>query len=158
MAIGFGSDHWGVELKDQLLRHFAELGKESIDYGAFTSEPVDYPEIARNIALAVREGDIHNGVLICRTGLGMAIAANKVRGVFAATVHNLVTARSAAASNAAQIIALGADFVGFYHARLLISAWLDTPFKGGDSARKVGLIRLMESGFDGPVTLEQVRA
>ena len=145
MVIGFGSDHWGIELKNQLIKYFRSLGLEAVDYGAHSDEPVDYPEIAKNIADSVREGVISKGVLICRTGLGMAIAANKVQGIFAATVHNLETARAAAASNAAQIISLGADFVGYYHARRIVAAWLETPFKGGDSARKVDLIHLMEA-------------
>lgn len=156
MAIGFGSDHWGLVLKNRLLRYFASLGLEPVDYGTHSSQPVDYPEIASRMAMAVRDGTVTNGVLICRTGLGMAIAANKVPGIFAATVHNLRTARAAAASNAAQIISFGADFVGFHRATQMISAWLETPFKGGDSARKVGIIRQMESGTAIPAQREWV--
>ena len=157
MAIGFGSDHWGLDLKNQLFAHFTELGQDPIDFGTYTSDPVDYPEIASSVALAVRDGIIRNGVLICRTGLGMAIAANKVSGIFAAAVHNLATARAAAASNATQIISLGSAFISFHHASRLIHAWLETPFKGGDSARKVGMIRLLESQSGKLELLEQVR-
>jgi len=158
MAIGFGSDHWGMALKNRLVQYFGGLGFESVDFGVNSSEPADYPDIAGRMAAAVRDGVISNGVLVCRTGLGMAIAANKVRGVFAATVHNLATARAAAASNAVQIITIGAQFVSFHGAKRIVTTWLATPFKGGDSARKVGKIQLLEASAQAPVTRQQMEA
>jgi ribose 5-phosphate isomerase B len=141
---GLGSDHHGFALKRQLLRFLAARGEEVWDFGSYTEEPVDYPDVATIVAEAVRCGLIERGVLVCATGLGMAIVANKVPGVRAAPVVDLLTARLARESNDAQVITLGQEIVGADLACELVAAWLEAEFRGGGSARKVEKIRLLE--------------
>jgi ribose 5-phosphate isomerase B len=144
MRIGLGSDHLGFRLKEHLRRHLALRGHDVHDFGVFSEEPADYPDIAFAVADAVRRGAIERGILVCGTGLGMAIAANKVPGIFAAPVTDLATARLARESNDAQIITLGANIVGADLARELVLTWLAAEFRGGASGRKVAKIRALE--------------
>jgi ribose 5-phosphate isomerase B len=143
-AIGLGSDHHGFALKQHLLSFLRARGETVRDFGSFSDEPVDYPPIAAAVAAATQRGSIERGVLVCRTGLGMAIAANKVPGIFAAPVSCLYTARKARESNNAQIIALGADLITPPLACAIVAAWLAADFLGGESARKVSMIRDLE--------------
>jgi ribose 5-phosphate isomerase B len=147
MIIGIGSDHWGVKLKGNLIEYFTDRGIRTLDFGTSTSDPIDYPDIAKLVAEAIAAREIYQGVLICKTGLGMAIAANKVPGIYAATVHNVETARAAAASNNAQIITLGSDGLSADSACAIVSEWLRTPFKGGPSALKLGKICQLERKY-----------
>lgn len=142
--IGIGSDHNGFKLKRRLCAHLAERCKEIWDFGCFSHEPVDYPDIAAAVAGAVQIGLIERGVLVCGSGLGMAIAANKVPGVYAVPVTDARTARLARERNNAQIITLGATVVEPERACAIVDAWLDTEFRGGDSARKIEKIRALE--------------
>lgn len=142
--IGLGSDHHGLALKERLRQFLLERGERVRDFGPSSTEPVDYPDIAAAVAEAVPSGLISRGVLVCRTGLGMAIAACKVPGVFAVPVTDVHTARCARQSNDAQIITLGADIVGGNLACAIVAAWLAAEFRGGDSARKLGKIRALE--------------
>ena len=144
MALGIGSDQWGAQLKYYLTKVLSDYGITVLDFGVNSSDPVDYPDIAQLVAEAVVDKRVSRGVLICKTGLGMAIAANKVPGIRAATVHNIKTARAAAASNNAQIITLGCEDLDPGLACDLVNEWLVTPFKGGPSAEKVSKIQLME--------------
>lgn len=145
--IGIGSDHFGFDLKESV-REFLEGRGESVhDFGTHGREPVDYPEIGARVAGAVRAGLIGRGVLICGTGLGMAIVANKVPGVFAAPVSSIDLAQAARLSNDTQIITLGARVVTPEKARAIVDAWLATDFRGGRSARKVAKIRSLEGRF-----------
>ena len=145
--IGLGSDHNGFALKDRLYSFLAERGEKLRDFGVFSDEPADYPDVAVTVAEATRGGLVERAILVCGTGLGMAIAANKVPGVFAAPVADLYTARLARQSNDAQIIALGANVVGGGLACLIVEAWLAAEFRGGRSARKVGKIRAIERRY-----------
>ncbi len=154
--IGIGSDHFGFELKEHI-REFLELRGENVhDLGTHTREAVDYPDIGARVASAVRTGLVERGILVCGTGLGMAIIANKVPGVFAAPVSSVDLARAARRSNDTQIITLGAQVVSPEEACSIVEAWLATPFRGGRSARKVAKIRAVERRFcqeranDGP--------
>lgn len=147
MLIGLGSDHNGFALKQRLCSHLAESGVRVRDFGTFSDEPVDYPEIAVAVAEAVRAGLVERGILVCGTGLGMAIAASKVPGIFAATVADPYTARKARESNNAQIITLGASTVRIGAACEIVEAWLAAEFLGGRSARKVGQIRALEEHY-----------
>jgi ribose 5-phosphate isomerase B len=142
--IGLGSDHNGLALKQRLAAHLAARGYEVQDFGTFSEEPVDYPDLAAAVAGAVRAGRVERAVLVCGTGLGMAIAANKVPGIFAAPVTDVYTARRARESNDAQIITLGADIVGHGLACAIVDAWLAAAFAGGASARKVAKVRALE--------------
>ncbi len=145
--IGLGSDHHGFALKERLHRFLIERGEEVRDFGAFSEEPVDYPDIAAAVAEAAESGLIVHGVLVCRTGLGMAITACKVPGVSAVPVTNVYAARLARESNDAQIITLGAEIVGEDLACAIVTAWLAAEFRGGESARKLAKIRALEERY-----------
>ena len=142
--IGIGSDHNGFKLKQRLCAHLAERGEEAWDFGCFSDEPVDYPDVAAAVAAAVHRGLIDRGVLVCGSGLGMAIAANKVPGIYAVPVTDSRTARLARERNNVQIIALGATVVEPGAACTILDAWLDARFGGGDSARKIEKIHALE--------------
>ncbi len=147
MTIGIGSDHNGFALKQRLRSFLAERGEKVRDFGTFSHEPIDYPDIAVAVAEAAQAGLIPRGILVCGTGLGMAIAANKVPGIFAASVADLYTARLARQSNNAQIITLGANVVSSDLACAIVEAWLAAEFRGGRSARKVGKIHAVEGRY-----------
>jgi ribose 5-phosphate isomerase B len=142
--IGIGSDHNGSELKQRLLAHLAERGEDVWDFGSSSDEPVDYPDIAAAVAGALHAGLIERGILVCRSGLGMAIAAGKTPGVYAVPVTDTFTARLARERNNASIITLGAAVVGPGRACAIVDAWLDAAFRGGESARKIEKIRVLE--------------
>lgn len=142
--IGTGSDHFGFELKESIREFLERRGETVHDFGAYSRDPVDYPDTGARVARAVQAGLIDRGVLVCGTGLGMAIVANKVPGVFAAPVTSIELARAARQSNNTHIIALGARVVTPEQACSIVEAWLATPFRGGRSAHKVAKIRAME--------------
>jgi len=151
--IGIGSDHNGLELKSRLHAHLAERGEEVRDFGCFSPQPVDYPDIAAAVADSVQAGLIERGILVCATGLGMAIAANKVPGVYAVTVTDPRTARLARERNNAHIITLGATVVTPEMACEIVDAWISAGFRGGDSARKIAKIRALEERRRGATEL-----
>ena len=145
MRLAIGSDDIGLPLKDVLAAYLTELGVDFVDFGARDATPVDYPDVARVVAREVRDGHFERGLLVCGTGLGMAITANKVRGIRAATVHDVYSAERASKSNDAQIIAMGSRVIGPESAKVVLKAWLDSEFQGGGSARKVAKIGAVES-------------
>ncbi|MGC9318901.1 MAG: ribose 5-phosphate isomerase B [Armatimonadota bacterium] len=142
--IGIGSDHFGFELKESIREYLQRRGETVHDFGAYSPEPVDYPDIGARVALAVRAGLVDRAILVCGTGLGMAIVANKVPGVFAAPLTSAELARAARRSNDTQIMTLGARVVSPEEARGIVEAWLSTRFRGGRSVRKVAKIREIE--------------
>ena len=142
--IAVGSDEAGFHLKEELKRHLEAEGYEVTDYGCHSTEPVDYPDVAIEVATAVAAGLHDRAVLICGTGIGMAIAANKVPGVYAANAHDPYSAARARMSNNAQVLSLGARVVGTELARTLVDVWLKAEFAGGASARKVQKIQAAE--------------
>ncbi len=154
--LAIGSDHRGFDLKTRLREWLHRTHRGVCDLGTFSAEPVDYPDIAIPAAEVVRERLVDGAVLICGTGVGMAIAANKVPGILAATVTSVPMARAARRSNNAQIICLGAEVVPFDLATAIIEAWLSTEFQGGDSLRKLQKIRAAERRYAGvaPVRLD----
>lgn len=138
MIILIGSDHNAYHLKEDLKAYLLELGHEPVDVGCYSAEePVDYPDVAVDLAERIAAGETDRGILICGTGLGMAITANKIPGVRAATAHDPYSAERARKSNDAQIITLGAQIVAPTLARVLIDHWLASEFQGGRSAPKV---------------------
>jgi ribose 5-phosphate isomerase B len=151
--IGLGSDHNGFELKERLHAHLVARGERVWDFGCTSPEPIDYPDIAAPVAEAVRDGLVTRAILVCGTGLGMAIAANKVSGVRAAPVTDTRVARLAGERNDAQIITLGATVVSADVACETVDAWLEAEFRGGDSARKVAKIRALERRETGAAAL-----
>jgi ribose 5-phosphate isomerase B len=141
MRIGLGSDHLGYELKEKLREYLQELGYEVMDYGCYTPEHVDYPDVAFQVAEQVLEGIFPRAVLVCGTGNGMTIAANKVCGIRAALCHDPISAERAGKSNDAHILTMGALIIDFERAKEVLDIWLASEFQGGPSARKIGKIR-----------------
>jgi ribose 5-phosphate isomerase B len=142
--IALGSDDIGLPLKNVLAEYLTELGIDFVDLGASDETPVDYPDVAVAVAREVRDGKFERGILVCGTGLGMAITANKVRGVRAATVHDAYSAERARKSNDAQIITMGSRVIGPEAAKTVLKAWLGSEFQGGNSTRKVAKISAVE--------------
>ena len=145
MSIAIDADEYGLELKQVLCGLLAERGVPFEDLAYLNSHQADYPDVALNLARQVQKGRFDRGILICGTGLGMAMVANKVRGVFAGTCHDVYSAERLRKSNDAQIITLGAAIAGPELAKVIISAWLDSEFQGGRSQRKVERMRAIEA-------------
>jgi len=145
MKIAIGSDHLGLELKNMIRDFLKEKEIEVNDFGTMSKEPIDYPDIAKKVAKAVAKGDCERGILICGTGIGMAIAANKVKGIRAAVCHDLYSTERSRKSNNAQIMAIGALIIGSELAKKLVEVWLNSEFQGGRSERKVKKIMEIET-------------
>jgi ribose 5-phosphate isomerase B len=144
VRIAIGSDHRGFALKEALKELLAELGHEWVDFGCQTEEPVDYPDIARPVAEAVAGGEYERGILICGSGVGMSIAADKVKGVRAGLCENSFTARLARRHNDANVLCLGSWCSGQGLAEDIVRVFLSEDFEGGRHARRVEKIRAME--------------
>lgn len=144
MKVALGADHAGFDLKQELVRLLADEGYAVEDFGPESAQSVDYPDFARRVAEAVRDGRAERGVLVCGTGIGIGIAANKVPGIRAATCNDLFTARMCRAHNDAQIVALGSRVVGPGVAEEIVRIFLATPFEGGRHQRRVDKIRSLE--------------
>lgn len=145
MRIAIGSDHRGFALKEALKEILGELGHEWVDFGCEGEEPVDYPDIARPLGEAVAAGEYERGILICGNGVGMSIAANKVKGVRAALCQNSFTARLARRHNDVNVLCLGAWCIGRGLAEEIVRVFLSEDFEGGRHARRLEKIRAMES-------------
>jgi ribose 5-phosphate isomerase B len=139
-----GSDHAGLALRAEAVRIAKADGYEVQDLGPFSGESVDYPDYARRVADAVAEGRARLGILVCGTGIGMAIAANKVKGVRAANCSSEFEARMARAHNDANVLCVGERVVGLGLAASIVKAFLETPFEGGRHQRRVDKIGQME--------------
>lgn len=144
MKIAIGCDHNALDMKNAIIELLTEKEVEYTDFGVFSKDPVDYPDIAKEVAYAISEGKFERGILICGTGLGMAMAADKVKGIRAAACCNVYQAERAIKSNNAQIMTLGAQVTGIELAKLLVIAWLNSEFQGGRSERKVQKIMEIE--------------
>jgi ribose 5-phosphate isomerase B len=148
--LAIGADDAGYELKAVLGALLDELGIPYHDVGVDSAappaddDPVDYPDVAARVALGIRDGRYDRGILVCGTGIGMAIAANKVPGVRAAQAHDVYSAERARKSNDAQVLTLGARVIGPELAKTVVRAWLASEFAGGGSTRKVDKINLLE--------------
>ena len=132
-----GSDHFGLPLKNQIHDFLTDKGYKVEDVGADSAKPVDYPDIAERLASEISIGRYERGILICGTGAGMAIVANKLPNVRAVAVYDPYTAERAKASNNAHVITLGSQTTGVEVAKKLVDIWLKAEFKGGRSAPKV---------------------
>jgi ribose 5-phosphate isomerase B len=136
-TIAIGADHAGFTLKEQLKGWLAVGGHTILDYGTDSMESVDYPDFAASVAAAVRDGGAERGVLVCSSGIGMAMAANKVAGVRAVVAADADVARLSRQHNDANVLALGARLTSPTQALEIVRAWLATPFEGGRHARRV---------------------
>lgn len=145
MKIGIGNDHAAVEMKNQIMEYLKELGHEVVNYGTDTSESCNYPEYGEKVANAVAAGEVACGVLICGTGVGISIAANKVRGIRAAVCSDTATARLVKQHNNANIIAFGQRIVGIELAKDIVKAYLDAEFMGGRHQTRIDLIHDIEN-------------
>ena len=135
--IVIGADHFGLPLKQKIIEYLTLLGYDVEDMGVQEEGPVDYPDIGTAVAERIAEKQYDRGILICGTGAGMAIVANKVPGIRAVCVQDLYTAERARASNNAQIITFGSQIIGIEVAKKLLDIWLKSEFQGGRSASKV---------------------
>ena len=147
MKIALGCDEAAFEFKENIKKYLIELGEEVDDYGVYDTNPVLYPDVAVKVAKAVVGGKDERGILLCGTGIGMAIAANKVPGIRAAVCHDPYSAERARKSNNAQIMTMGARVIGIELAKNLVNVWLKSDFLGGGSAEKVDRISEYEEEF-----------
>jgi ribose 5-phosphate isomerase B len=143
MRIAIGCDHRGLELKQFIVKLVTEMGHDCEDFGCYSTDSVDYPDIAKKVAEAVAGGDFERGILVCDTGIGMSIAANKVRGIRAALCHDAFSTRRARQHNDANILCLAAK-EGQGLMSEIIEAYLTTEFEGGRHERRLDKVRAME--------------
>lgn len=144
MKIAIGCDEAALDMKNIIKVHVQKMGHELLDFGVFDATPVLYPDIAVAVGKSVSSGECERGILLCGTGIGMAIAANKVPGIRAATCHDPYSAQRAQKSNNAQIMTMGSRVIGLELAKNLVDIWLDSEFQGGGSEPKVDKIMYWE--------------
>ena len=142
--IAIGSDHGGFHLKQEIMKHLDELGLAYHDYGAYSTESCDYPAYGEAVARAVAGGECERGILVCGTGIGVSIAANKVHGIRCATCSDCYCAEMSRRHNDANILALGERVTGVGLALKIVDTFLNAEFEGGRHARRVALIGQIE--------------
>jgi ribose 5-phosphate isomerase B len=144
MQIGLACDHGGFELKEELKDFLKSMGLETIDMGSFHEDSVDYPDYGIVLAEKVSRNELERGILICGTGIGMSIVANKFAGVRAALVNDLYSARCSREHNDANILVIGGRIVGREVAKEIVKVWLNTSFAGGRHKRRLEKIEALE--------------
>lgn len=140
IKIAIGSDHGGFEYKASIIKALQVKGYDVVDMGTYSPESCDYPIIAKKVARAVAKGDFEKGILVCGTGIGMSMVANKVKGIRAAVCGDTFSARATRAHNNANILCLGQRVVGEGLALDIVDIWLTTKFEGGRHERRVNMI------------------
>ncbi len=146
MKIAIGNDHVGVELKQHLVDYLSAKGHEIVNFGTDTAASTDYPIYAERVSRAVVSGECDRGILICGTGLGISISANKVHGVRCAVCSEPVSAELARQHNDANVIAMGARIIGPVMAEAIVDVFLDTEFQAGRHQRRVDMIMKLDRG------------
>lgn len=146
MKIAIASDHTGVELKSEIIKYLKELGHEVYDFGTNSKESIDYPIYGKKVADEVAKGKYDGGVLICGTGIGISLAANKVKGIRAAVCSEPYSAKLSKMHNNSNIIAFGARVVGVDLAKMIVKEWIESKFEGGRHLKRVELISKIENG------------
>ena len=144
-----GADHGGVALKEVLIPYLTTRGILWEDVGTFGTESVDYPDLAEKVAQAVSQGKVPRGILICGSGIGMSIVANRFPGVRAALCHDLYTARMSREHNDANLLVLGGRLIGKGLAREMIKVWLESVFQGGNHQRRLDQIESLDNEMRG---------
>jgi len=144
MQIGLACDHGGFELKEELKAFLRSIDIEPIDMGTFTEDSVDYPDFGVLVAEKVSRGELERGILICGTGIGMSIVANKFPRVRAALVNDLYSSRFSREHNDSNILVISGRIVGRDLAKEIVKVWLDTPFAGGRHKRRLEKIEALE--------------
>jgi len=147
MRIAIGADHRGYAIHSKIADLLRQLGHDVVDVGTFADDPVDYPDIAAAVARRVSGGEVERGILICGTGLGMCIAANKFPNVRAAPCHDELTAEMSRRHNDLNVLCLSADMLGERLMDRMVEIWLTTPFEGGRHARRVQKIASLDREF-----------
>lgn len=143
--IAIACDHGGFALKEQVLRHLEARGIEYEDFGCYSTESVDYPIFGAKAARAVADGSCEKGIVICTTGIGISMAANKIRGVRCALCRDAYSAEMTRRHNDANVLAMGGGFTGAFEAARIVDAFLDTAFEGGRHQRRVDEIMALEN-------------
>lgn len=144
MRVAIGSDHAGLDLKQEIIALLRELGHDYVDYGTETPQSVDYPDFGEKVADAVSAGALERGILICGTGIGMSIVANKFPRIRASLCNDLFSARMSRLHNDANILVLGGRIIGKDLAHEIVRTWMTTPFEGGRHENRLKKIRLIE--------------
>ena len=144
MKLAIGNDHVAVEMKNEIMAHLESRGSEVINVGTDTPDRFNYPVSGYKVAKMVANGEVDGGVLICGTGVGISLAANKVKGIRACVCSEPYTARLSKQHNNANIIAFGARVIGVELAKMIVDEWLDAEFQGGRHAERVKMIMEIE--------------
>ncbi|EML6500716.1 ribose 5-phosphate isomerase B [Clostridioides difficile] len=144
MKIAIGSDHVGIELKLTIIEYLKELGHEVEDFGPYSSERTDYPIYGKKVAEEVATGNFDKGILICGTGVGISIAANKVKGIRAIVCSEPYSAKLSHEHNNTNILAFGSRVIGSELAKMIVKEWMDAEFEGGRHANRVKMIEDIE--------------
>ncbi len=150
--IALGADHAGFQIKDRIKETLQKQGYEVIDFGTHSEESVDYPDYARQVAQSVSQAESDRGILVCGTGLGMAVTANKFRSIRAATCNDTYTAHMAAEHTDANILCVGARVVDADHAVAIVAEWLKGKFGGGRHQRRIDKITEIERSLPVPAS------
>ncbi len=148
MKIAVGSDHGGFLLKEEIMKHLNEKNIEFKDFGCFTTESVDYPDIGQAVGEAVAKGEYDKGIICCGTGIGISISANKVPGVRAALCGDCFSAKASIEHNNANVLALGERVIGVELAKMIVDIWLSSEFLGGRHGRRVDKIAKIEEKYN----------
>lgn len=145
MKLAIGSDNLGNELKKEIIEEFTKRGYSFEDFGSYEEGTCDYPDVALKVADAIAKKEYDRGILICGTGIGMAIAANKVKGVYAAVCHDVYSTQRSILSNNINIMCMGAIVIGVATAKTLVDIWLGLEFKESPSLQKINKIKDIEN-------------
>lgn len=148
MKIALGSDHGGYRLKSEICKHLEWNKIEYFDFGTYSEESVDYPDIGQAVAEAVARGEYDRGIIVCGTGIGISISANKVPGIRAALCADCFSAKASREHNNANILALGERVIGVELAKMIVDTWLKSDFSGGRHANRVEKIAKIEQKYN----------
>ncbi len=148
MKIAVASDHRGIESKELIRTLVEQLGHQCVDFGAFNNHPVDYPDMAYLAAASVANGEADRAILVCSTGIGMCISANKVKGIRAALCFDELNASVSRQHNDANVLCLSGDLLGESSLRKIVEVWLEAKFSGGRHERRINKITAIEQGKD----------
>ena len=143
--IAIGCDHGGFELKNHIMKHLEKRGIEYKDFGCFDEKSCDYPDIAKTVCESVTGGESDRAILVCGTGIGMSMAANKIKGIRAAHVTDVYSAKMTKVHNNANVICLGGRITGRELAFMIVDAWLDAEFEGGRHQARIDKIAALEN-------------
>lgn len=142
--LAIGSDHGGFELKQKIIQHLDERGIVYKDYGTYEAKSVDYPDIAKTVCAAIKTGECDKGILICGTGIGISIAANKISGIRAALCNDSFSAKMAKQHNNANVLCMGGRVIGSELANMIVDTWYDETFQGGRHQVRLNKISALE--------------